>query len=80
MAKLYRHDPALLAHAELVVQWSTRLGGRVGMNRERLQRLRAAAILHDIGKLTSPAALLSKPDTLEPNELTLVRNHAAAGY
>lgn len=80
MEKLDRHDPSLLAHAVMVAQWSMRLGVRIGMDRERLQRLKAAAILHDIGKLTIPAALLSKPEKLVPEELKLMRNHAAAGY
>jgi uncharacterized domain HDIG len=80
MEKLGRHDPALLAHVVLVAEWSTRLGMRIGMDREYLKRLRVAALLHDIGKLAVPAALLSKPETLLPEELKLVRSHAAAGY
>jgi putative nucleotidyltransferase with HDIG domain len=80
MDKLYRHDPALLAHAVLVARWTTQLGVRIGMDREHLQKVRTAAILHDIGKLTIPVAVLSKPDKLVPDELKLVRNHVAAGY
>lgn len=80
MARLDRHDPAVLAHSVLVTHWTTQFGARLEVNHQQLQQLKVAAILHDVGKLTIPRHILSKSDPLDAEELHLVRSHAQAGY
>ena len=46
---------------------------------ERLARIGVGLLLHDIGKITIPADVLSKPGKLSPEEWELVRGHPAAG-
>src|SRR5437660_4826170 len=52
---------------------------RIGLDKERLSVLRLAALLHDIGKLAVPPAVLLKSGPLTDVELDQVRRHPAAG-
>ncbi|CAG1020552.1 partial Cyclic di-GMP phosphodiesterase, partial [Patescibacteria group bacterium] len=45
-----------------------------------IKKLEKAAILHDIGKVATPDAVLLKPDKLTPIEYELIKQHADAGY
>ena len=48
--------------------------------RDRLEGLHLAGVVHDLGKISVPAEILSKPGKLTPIEYTLVKGHAQAGY
>lgn len=65
--------------AEIYEQW----GRRRGMPEEELRRgkdmLRLAAMLHDVGKVGIPDAILKKPDRLTPQEFSVMRWHAVYG-
>ncbi len=52
----------------------------MGLSEERIQGLRMAAIVHDIGKINVPAEILSKPGRLTPTEFALIKTHPDAGY
>ncbi len=52
----------------------------MGINGSRLEALRTAGILHDIGKMYIPTEILSKPGRLTEVEMLLVRTHCQAGY
>jgi|LSQX01.1.fsa_nt_gb diguanylate cyclase (GGDEF)-like protein/PAS domain S-box-containing protein len=56
------------------------LGRLLGLDRKDLESLDLAAYLHDIGKASIPARILSKPGPLTPEEWEDVRRHAEAGY
>jgi HD-GYP domain-containing protein (c-di-GMP phosphodiesterase class II) len=45
-----------------------------------MRGIRAAGLVHDIGKLSVPAEILSKPSVLTPTEYSLVKGHAQTGY
>jgi putative two-component system response regulator len=47
---------------------------------EQLETIHVAGILHDIGKVSVPSEILSKPTTLNEIELCLLRNHSQIGY
>jgi len=49
------------------------------MDRDRIMALRRAALLHDIGKITVAASILSKPGRLDPNEWTQIHRHPTVG-
>ena len=51
-----------------------------GLERGRVERLRIAALVHDIGKITIPAEILSKPSRLTETEFALIKSHSAAAY
>ncbi|MFN8123669.1 MAG: PAS domain S-box protein [Thermoleophilia bacterium] len=72
-------DASTKAHSERVASLSHRLALAIGWSPERAAMLRDAALLHDVGKLGVPDAVLFKPGGLEPAEYEVVKRHAALG-
>ena len=58
---LERRDPSTRGHAARVAQLADAVARRLGWAEERLDALRVAAALHDIGKLVVPQEVLAKP-------------------
>jgi HD-GYP domain-containing protein (c-di-GMP phosphodiesterase class II) len=56
------------------------IGGELGLDAHRLEGLEVAGKLHDIGKITIPSEILSKPGKLTAIEYQLVQGHPRAGY
>jgi HD-GYP domain-containing protein (c-di-GMP phosphodiesterase class II) len=52
----------------------------MGWPEDRLQGLRVAAQVHDIGKISIPAEILTKPTRLSPGEWALIREHPETGF
>ena len=72
-------SPYTQGHAERVTQYALALGDRVGVAGEQREVLRKGALLHDIGKLSVPDAILDKPGPLTPDEYEVVKGHTVAG-
>ena len=72
-------DPSTARHAERVASVAVRIGSSLGWSQERLMLLEEASLLHDVGKIGVPDALLFKPDLLTSDERRLVEMHAALG-
>src|SRR3954447_25558596 len=66
-------------HSLAVARYAALIGERLGLEEESLADLRLAAILHDVGKIAVPEAVLRKPEPLTAAERALVERHAAAG-
>ncbi len=66
------HSLRVTALAEAVARW-------LGWTESPLETLRIGGALHDVGKLTVPARILSKPGPLTVDELDAIRTHPAAG-
>jgi hypothetical protein len=77
MRALEVKDPYTAKHAERVADLATYIGIELDVRGARLERLRLAALLHDIGKLVVPNALLNKPGRLTVEEFAVVRRHEA---
>ncbi len=75
MHALEAKDPYTAAHAARVARYATYIGEELGMTTYRLEQLRQAALLHDVGKLVVPNQLLNKPGRLTPDEYAVVRRH-----
>lgn len=73
------HDPAILAHGQRTVRYATRLGQAMGLSDGDVTDLGYAALLHDLGKLTVPRAILHKRGPLTADEYALVQSHPRAG-
>lgn len=68
-------DAYTAGHAERVAQFSLYIGSELGFSPSRLERLRLAALMHDVGKLIVPNHLLNKPGRLTADEFDRVRRH-----
>jgi response regulator RpfG family c-di-GMP phosphodiesterase len=75
LAALSLNDRDFYAHAYRVAALSVSLGRALGMTDAQTAFLERAALLHDLGKLAIPEAVLRKPAPLTLEELTLVRLH-----
>ena len=62
-------------HSERVAEYARYIGEELSFMPARLERLRFAALMHDIGKLVVPNQLLNKPGRLTPEEFAQVRIH-----
>ncbi len=68
-------DPYTAGHAERVAEYAQYIGLELGISPGRLERLRLAALMHDVGKLVVPNHLLNKPGKLTSEEFAVVRQH-----
>ncbi len=73
-------DPYTVGHERRVAELSVAIGAELGFDARRLEGLRVAGYLHDVGKITVPAEILSKPTKLTPIEFELIKGHAQASY
>jgi putative nucleotidyltransferase with HDIG domain len=73
-------DEATAMHSMRVAQWVVLLADECGLSTEERWSLRRGALLHDIGKLGVPDAVLNKPGALDEAERTLVNGHPESGY
>jgi putative nucleotidyltransferase with HDIG domain len=67
-------------HSDRVAAISDAIAAELGMRDSQRVRLRRAALLHDIGKLSVPNRILDKPGTLEAGEWDVVRQHPYFTY
>jgi HD-GYP domain-containing protein (c-di-GMP phosphodiesterase class II) len=73
-------DPYTGGHVLRVTAYAVLLGERAGLGEADLDRLRLGGMLHDIGKIAVPDAILRKPCRLEPDEFKLMMSHAHVGH
>jgi HD-GYP domain-containing protein (c-di-GMP phosphodiesterase class II) len=66
-------------HSDDVENMAGAIARWLGVSGRRLEDLLVAARLHDIGKLAIPAAILSKPTSLDPVEWVAIRRHPVIG-
>jgi len=72
-------DPYTHGHCERLSNMSARLGEKLGLSEEHIKALRWAGIVHDIGKVVVPDAILLKPGPLSPDEIQVMRKHPVQG-
>jgi putative nucleotidyltransferase with HDIG domain len=72
-------DDTTSDHLRRVQVYAVELGRELGMKGADLEALRAAAILHDIGKLAVPEYIISKPGKLTPEEFEKMKVHPVVG-
>jgi len=72
-------DPYTRYHSMNVADLSCSLGRACGLTDERVEKLHSAALLHDIGKIGVPDAILRKPAPLTDEEFAVIREHPALG-
>ncbi len=73
-------DPYTAGHQRRVAELSVAIALHLGMSDEQTQTVNIAASMHDIGKISVPAEILSKPGRFSAVEFELVKEHSQAGY
>ena len=79
LSALSAHDKFTRGHAERVRAYTDLISHKMGLPQADRERLRWAALLHDIGKLRVPSALLNKPGKPTAGEWDLLRQHPTLG-
>jgi putative nucleotidyltransferase with HDIG domain len=73
-------DPYTAAHQKRVALLAQAIGKKLGLPKETIEALRISGLIHDIGKMSTPSAILSKPGGLNENEFALIKEHPGVGY
>jgi len=72
-------DDTTHSHLHRVQTYALEIGHELGLPDTELKALRAAAILHDVGKLAVPEHIISKPGKLSPEEFEKMKTHTVVG-
>lgn len=72
-------DPYTGGHCERLSAYASDLGGRLGLSGEEITALERAGVVHDIGKVAVPDAILLKHGPLTPDEWAIMREHPVTG-
>jgi len=79
VAAVEAKDSYTRGHSARVSQYAVRIAEGMGLEDRDLERIRHAAVLHDIGKIAVSELLLNKTGALEPAEFDAVQRHPEAG-
>lgn len=75
-----KRDTYTAGHTRRVANYCELIAAHLGYGKEDIERLKGAAILHDIGKIAIPDAVLLKPGSLTSLEYDLIKQHVEVGY
>jgi putative two-component system response regulator len=73
-------DPYTAGHQQRVAALACAIGRELGLSDDQIDGLRMAATIHDIGKISIPAEILSKPGRINEIEFSLIKTHPRVGY
>ncbi|OIP92288.1 MAG: PAS sensor protein [Syntrophobacterales bacterium CG_4_8_14_3_um_filter_58_8] len=73
-------DPYTAGHQTRSADLARAIAAEMGWPQEQIEGIRIAGSIHDIGKLSTPAEILSKPTKLSEIEFSLIKEHAKRGY
>jgi putative nucleotidyltransferase with HDIG domain len=75
-----KRDPYTAGHSKRVALYSKKIAEKMHFTKVRCNLIYEAAILHDIGKIVIPDAVLLKPSSLNNIEYELIKKHSSIGY
>ncbi|MCX5826066.1 MAG: HD-GYP domain-containing protein, partial [Deltaproteobacteria bacterium] len=73
-------DPYTAGHQIRSANLARAIATEMGLSQEKIEGIRIAGSIHDIGKLSIPVEILSKPTKLSELEFSLIKEHARRGY
>lgn len=74
-----KRDPYTGGHTQRVMEYSLLIGQAMNLSKEEMEKLRLAAVLHDIGKIGIRDAILLKESKLTDEEYRIIQNHTIYG-
>ncbi len=75
-----RRDPYTAGHQQRVALLACAIAEKLGLERDHIEGINIAALVHDIGKIHIPSEILSKPSALSDIEFALIKTHSQVGY
>ena len=78
-AAVEQRDPYTAGHQKRVADLAQAIAQEMGLASDRVEGIRMAGVIHDVGKLSIPAEILSKPTCLADIEYKLIQSHSQAG-
>ncbi len=75
-----KRDPYTVGHMSRTAAISTEIAKLLGLNQESIDMIQLGASIHDIGKISVPTEILTKPSTLETFEWEFIKRHPVVGY
>ena len=73
-------DPYTAGHQSRSADLACAIATEMGLPQDKIEGIRMAGIIHDIGKLAVPAEILSKPTKLTKIEFSMIKEHPQSGY
>ncbi len=73
-------DPYTAAHQKKVALLSSAIAKEMNLSEGQIESIYIAAMIHDIGKISVPSEILSKPDSINEAEYTLIKNHPEIAF
>lgn len=73
-------DPYTAGHQRRVADLARAIATEMKLSRDQIDGIRMAGMIHDLGKISVPSEILTKPTKLTSLEMELIRTHAEAGY
>ncbi|MFH0788142.1 MAG: PAS domain S-box protein, partial [Pseudomonadota bacterium] len=73
-------DPYTAGHQRQVAKLARDIAKEMGLPEDQVNGLHMAGSIHDLGKISVPAEILSKPTKLSDNEFSLIKTHSQVGY
>ena len=80
VAALEARDPYTAGHQSRSANLACAIAMEMGLSRDKIDGLRMAGAIHDIGKLAVPTEILSKPTKLTNLEFSLIKEHSKSGF
>ncbi len=72
-------DHVTHGHCVATMKYAEKIAEKMGLKPEEVEKIKYAALLHDIGKIKVNSEILNKPSKLTPEEFEAVKKHPAAG-
>ena len=79
-AMVEMRDPYTAGHQRRVAQLAAAIAVEMGLPEEQVRGIHLAGTIHDLGKIQTPAEILSKPGKLSASEFSLIKDHPQNGY
>ena len=72
-------DAYTRGHSERVGVYASRIARQMDLRKEMIENIYIAGLLHDVGKIGIPDAIITKPDRLDPEEYAMIQQHPEIG-
>ena len=79
-ATVETRDPYTAGHQRRVADLARAIATEMKLPEDQVNAIRVAGVIHDLGKISTPAEILSKPTRLTETEFSLIKEHAHTGY